>query len=366
MKRQKALIVDHVTKHFGGSVVLEDVSLALDRGEFLAILGPSGAGKSTLLAIIGGHVAPDAGSVYIEGRRMTGLAPERIPTATVFQSHALFPHLSVGENVAFGLRVRGMAKAHVFQRVNEVLELVGLGSFARRRIAGLSGGESQRVATARALAVRPDILLMDEPLAALDMNTKQRLQLYLKDLLHRLGLTTVYVTHDQAEALLMADRVAVIRKGRLEQIGKPQEIYLSPASAFVARFVGGANLVSGIVEREVKPGQLVVRCGKLVTTVQGRARPGASVILAIRPESVLLQTKQGGRSGTEAIVRGVDYLGATTRYNVDTSDVNSPNGGLSSVQPGPPRFEIGAQVRVIVDEGSGTVVEERSERPSPP
>jgi spermidine/putrescine transport system ATP-binding protein len=363
MERQKALVVDHVTKRFAGNAVLQDVSFELEPREFLAILGPSGAGKSTLLAIIGGHLAPDAGDVQIFGRSTAGLAPERIPTATVFQSHALFPHLSVGENVAFGLRVRGTAREKILERVSEVLELVGLGGFAGRRIAGLSGGESQRVATARALAIRPDILLMDEPLAALDKNTKERLELDLKELLHRLGLTTVYVTHDQAEALLMADRIAVLDRGRLEQIGEPQEVYLTPASAFVARFVGGANLVSGVVEREVEDGRVVVRCGTLATTARGSVRTGASVVIAIRPESVWLQTKQEGQGGVEAIVSGVHYLGATTRYTVDGVPINSPSGGLSSVRPGPPRFEVGAQVRVHVDEGAAMVVEKRAEGP---
>ena len=242
------LSLQHISKNFGEGDVLRDISLDVARGEFVTLLGASGCGKTTTLRIISGLETPDEGTVLLDGRDVTALPPERRPVNTVFQSYALFPHMNVEKNVAYGLRVRRMDKASIEKRVREMLELVQMADFAKRMPSQLSGGQRQRIAIARALAPEPELLLLDEPLGALDLQLRRQMQLELKRLQKKLGITFVYITHDQEEAINMSDRIAVMRGGRFEQIGTPDEIYNPPKTSYVATFVGNANILTGVVE----------------------------------------------------------------------------------------------------------------------
>ena len=235
-----------LTKRYGGEAVVREVGLVIEPGEFFSLLGPSGSGKTTTLMMIAGFVEPDEGSVRVAGGDITHVAPQHRGLGMVFQSYALFPHLDVFENVAFPLRVRRMAEAEIGTRVREALAIVRLEAFERRQIRQLSGGQQQRVALARAIVYRPKVILMDEPLGALDKNLRYDMQVEIKDIQRRLGMTVVYVTHDQEEAMNMSDRIAIMNHGRIVQLGRPREVYESPVDAFAGRFLGEANLIAGI------------------------------------------------------------------------------------------------------------------------
>ena len=265
------LSLQHISKNFGEGDVLRDISLDVARGEFVTLLGASGCGKTTTLRIISGLETPDEGTVLLDGRDVTALPPERRPVNTVFQSYALFPHMNVEKNVAYGLRVRRMDKASIEKRVREMLELVQMADFAKRMPSQLSGGQRQRIAIARALAPEPELLLLDEPLGALDLQLRRQMQLELKRLQKKLGITFVYITHDQEEAINMSDRIAVMRGGRFEQLGTPEEIYDEPKTHYVAQFIGRSTILSGKVEAVGKD-TAVIRgaCGSF--TADGRQR----------------------------------------------------------------------------------------------
>src|SRR5215213_7780245 len=239
------VVIDGLVKRYGAVVALDDVSLAVRRGEFIALLGPSGCGKTTLLRCTAGFVDPTAGEIRINGRSMKGVPPNRRPVNTVFQQYALFPHMSVAENVEFGPRRKRVAAAERARLAAEALAMVGLEGFGSRYPRELSGGQQQRVALARAVVNRPDLLLLDEPLGALDLKLRRQMQLELKDIQHDVGLTFLHVTHDQEEAMTMADTVAVMNKGKIEQMGAPEELYELPTTAFVANFLGQSNLFTG-------------------------------------------------------------------------------------------------------------------------
>jgi spermidine/putrescine transport system ATP-binding protein len=241
--------LDAVGKRFGEDVAVDAVSFAIQRGEFFSLLGPSGCGKTTLLRLIAGFEDATSGVVRIDGENVAGVPPNRRPVNTVFQSYALFPHLSVFDNVAFGPRIRSKQTAAIEPRVRAMLELVQLGDAALRKPHQLSGGQRQRVALARALVNEPSALLLDEPLSALDLELRRQMQLELKRIQRDVGITFVFVTHDQEEALTMSDRIAVMRSGRIEQVGTPEQIYDAPVSAFVARFIGSANLIAVTIEQ---------------------------------------------------------------------------------------------------------------------
>lgn len=241
------LSLKHISKNFGEGDVLSDVSLDVHRGEFVTLLGASGCGKTTTLRIVSGLETPDAGEVILSGQDMTSWPPEKRPVNTVFQSYALFPHMNVEKNVAYGLKVRGMGKSEQAARVKEMLELVQMSEYARRMPAQLSGGQRQRIAIARALAPQPQLLLLDEPLGALDLQLRRQMQIELKRLQKKLGITFIYITHDQEEAINMSDRIAVMRGGRFEQLGTPEEIYDHPATHYVAQFIGRSTLLTGTV-----------------------------------------------------------------------------------------------------------------------
>ena len=303
------------TRDYGAVRAVDALDLAVHEGEFLALLGPSGCGKTTTLNLVAGFVEPTAGRVLIDGEDVTGRPPHLRGLGVVFQSYALFPHLSVRENVAFGLRERRMAAAEIERRVGDALELVRLEPAGRQRPSELSGGMQQRVALARALVYRPRVLLLDEPLAALDKKLREGMRDELRTIHRSVGITTVFVTHDQAEALGLADRIAVMNRGRIEQLGPPREIYERPATRFVADFIGASTVLRG---RAVAADRVVVAGGTL--HVGGRAlRAGADVELAIRPERLRL-VAAAGDNVLDARVEGLVYQGAQTEVTARLGD----------------------------------------------
>jgi putative spermidine/putrescine transport system ATP-binding protein len=281
---------NRVSKSFGSSRVIDELTLDIATGELVSLLGPSGSGKTTLLMMLAGFEATSAGEIWLDGRRIDSLPPHRRGLGVVFQNYALFPHLSVSANVAFPLEMRSVGRREIAERVRRVLDMVQLTAMADRKPSQLSGGQQQRVALARALVFEPSVVLMDEPLGALDKKLREQMQLDIRALHQRLGLTIVFVTHDQSEALTMSDRIAVFNQGKIEQIGTPREIYDHPATRFVAEFIGETNLVEGVVKRV--EGQLA-----LVATSQGnilevhassRLESGQKVHVSVRPERVAL------------------------------------------------------------------------------
>jgi spermidine/putrescine transport system ATP-binding protein len=302
-----------VSKRFDGVQAVAAVSVEVAGGEFFSLLGPSGCGKTTSLRMVAGFERPDEGRVLIAGEEVTEVPPHRRPVNTVFQSYALFPHLSVADNVAFGLRFRRLSGRDKQRRAEEMLELVRLPGFGRRRPHQLSGGQQQRVALARALVLSPSVLLLDEPLGALDAKLRRELQLELKSLQREVGITFVYVTHDQEEALTMSDRIAVMAHGRIEQLGTPREVYEQPATAFVADFLGVSNLMSGRCD-----GAGRVRVGDVeLVAAQGRTRATGEVRVTIRPERVGVEPAEAaGVNRVPARIERFVYLGSTTQVHV--------------------------------------------------
>ena len=293
-----------VRKAYGETVAMDGVDLAVDEGELLTLLGPSGCGKTTTLNVIAGFVAPDAGRVLIDGTDVSGTPAWQRGLGVVFQSYALFPHMSVADNIAFGLRERHVGRTEAAARVRDALTLVRLAGVADRRPAQLSGGQQQRVALARALVIRPRVLLLDEPLAALDRKLRQEMRAELKEIQRAVGTTTVFVTHDQHEALGLSDRVAVMNHGRIEQLGTPEEVYERPVTAFVADFVGASSVLTG----RAAGGHLVEICGaRIAVRLDRPLRAGEMVRLVIRPEHVALGP--AGPNTVPAQVAGVMYLG---------------------------------------------------------
>jgi ABC-type Fe3+/spermidine/putrescine transport system ATPase subunit len=311
---ETALRLAGITKRYGAVTAVDGVDLEVRDGEFLTLLGPSGCGKTTTLGLIAGFFPPTAGEIWLKGRPVAGLPPFKRDIGVVFQDYALFPHMSAGENVGFGLRMRGVDRVELERRVAEALDLVQLRGLADRRPLELSGGQRQRVALARALVIRPAVLLLDEPLSNLDLKLREEMRVEIAGLQRRLGITTVFVTHDQGEALVMSDRIAVMQAGRIVQLGRPAEIYERPASRFVAEFIGRMNFFTD---------------------------GGAAV--AIRPERARLsKEKPAGGFARPGTVRNVLYLGATLEYHLDLQGekalVEAPNDG------GSPAFRAGDAV----------------------
>jgi spermidine/putrescine transport system ATP-binding protein len=308
---------------------VDRVDLTIADGEFFALLGPSGCGKTTTLRVIAGFEEPDEGEVRLAGRPLRGVPPFHRPVNTVFQDYALFPHMTVEQNVAFGLRMARVPRDEIRSRVDEALALVRLGGSGRRRPEQLSGGQRQRVALARALVNQPRVLLLDEPLGALDLKLRKAMQVELKELQQRVGITFVYVTHDQEEALTMADRIAVMNDGRVLQVGGPAEIYDAPVDRFVADFIGESNFLDGVVEEVgATVGRLRLPGGSLLAGVP-RAdglSSGDPALLAVRPEKLSLRPAAAapdpdeGEQRLRAIVRDVQYLGTDTRYQLASDD----------------------------------------------
>ena len=283
--------IDQVSKSFGPVQVIKGLSLDIERGEFVSLLGPSGSGKTTLLMLLAGFEQPTAGSILLDGRRIDHLPPHRREMGVVFQNYALFPHMSVADNVAFPLKMRGVARAEIEGRVKRALETVQLAAMRDRRPAQLSGGQQQRVALARALVFEPAVVLMDEPLGALDKQLREQMQLDIRELHKRLGLTVVFVTHDQSEALTMSDRIAVFNQGLIEQIGSPRDIYDHPRSKFVAEFIGETNLLEGTVKGHDGDGTTIeLDSSRHLTVARTDACAGARVLVSVRPERIQLSS----------------------------------------------------------------------------
>ena len=312
-----------------GEAVLDNISLEISKGEFITLLGSSGCGKTTTLRIIAGLEQPDAGSVWLDGREVTGLEPNQRDVNTVFQNYALFPHMNVAENIGYGLKLKKVPKSEIRKKVSQMLELVQLEGYEKRKPSELSGGQKQRVAIARALVNNPEVLLLDEPLGALDLQLRRAMQIELKHLQKKLGITFIYITHDQEEAINMSDRIAVMKDGRIEQIGTPDEIYNHPKTSYVATFVGNANILHGVTE-SIQGENAIVKIGndrvivKLETSQQDtedtggkqHLAAGEKVTLAVRSENILLQ---------EAAV-----IGDTGTDHRDTVDI-SVAGGISDI-----------------------------------
>ncbi len=331
--RASLLSLRNVAKHFGKNVVLRDVSLDVAEGEFLTILGESGSGKTTLLRIIAGFETASAGEVWMGEERLDRQPPYRRRVNTVFQHYALFPHLTVEQNVAYGLRVAKRPEAEIASRVEEALEKVKMSAHAKSKPSKISGGQQQRIALARALVNRPRLLLLDEPLSALDANLRRQMQVELKSLQREVGISFIFVTHDQEEAMVMSDRIALLRSGELEQVATPREIYGRPATAYAAQFIGHTNLLKG----EVRGG--MVRCGMLTWAA---ALPDGPVLFSLRPENVRLAAGNSATSGSVRVrgkVRHQAFHGATELIRVECADgsvlvVRTPGSGgaLSDVE----------------------------------
>ena len=312
-----------------GEAVLDNISLEISKGEFITLLGSSGCGKTTTLRIIAGLEQPDAGSVWLDGREVTGLEPNQRDVNTVFQNYALFPHMNVAENIGYGLKLKKVPKSEIRKKVSQMLELVQLEGYEKRKPSELSGGQKQRVAIARALVNNPKVLLLDEPLGALDLQLRRAMQIELKHLQKKLGITFIYITHDQEEAINMSDRIAVMKDGRIEQIGTPDEIYNHPKTSYVATFVGNANILHGVAE-SIQGENAIVKIGndrvivKLETSQRDTEDTGAKqylsagekVTLAVRSENILLQ---------EAAV-----IGDTDTDNGDAVDISVTDRGLDA------------------------------------
>ncbi len=312
------LRVDGVHAVYGDTVALHDISLEIADNEFFALLGPSGCGKTTLLRSIAGFETPAAGRIEVDGRDLLAMPAHKRPVNMMFQSYALFPHMSVEANIGYGLVSEGVGRAEVRSRVNEVMDVVGLGHLSKRRPAQLSGGQRQRVALARAIVKRPRLLLLDEPLSALDRQVRASMQLELKRLQHEVGLTFVVVTHDQEEAMSMADRIAVLRDGRLEQLATPQTLYAAPATRFVASFIGTANLLDGV---STPSGVEIAGLGEVPAAHS--APTGAPVTAVVRPEDVEL-SEDAATAGLRGTVVDTYFLGGASTISLDVPGIAGP------------------------------------------
>jgi putative spermidine/putrescine transport system ATP-binding protein len=336
-----SLNLKDLVKTYGTETVVDNVSAAIPPGQFFSLLGPSGSGKTTTLMMIAGFVTPDSGLIEMDGADITRTQAERRGLGMVFQNYAIFPHLNVYENIAFPLRARRTPEPEIRRRVEEALELVRLDRFATRFARQLSGGQQQRVAIARAIVYHPPIVLMDEPLGALDKNLRYEMQTELKDIQQRLGMTVIYVTHDQEEAMNLSDRIAIMNHGRIEQVGQPGTIYETPANGFVARFLGEANLIEATVET-IQDAQATLRTtnGARLQAPAGETRLGQKVQLFIRPEKIALAAAEGQNQLTGP-VRRRSFLGNIVRLSVQAGPgidvtIDLANTGAEIPEPGTP------------------------------
>ncbi|MCC0015086.1 MAG: ABC transporter ATP-binding protein [Rhodobiaceae bacterium] len=359
-KASVAVAARGVSKIFGSGSnevrALDDVSLDIRTNEFFTLLGPSGCGKTTLLRLVAGFESPTRGSIFLDGEDITAEPPNRRPVNTVFQSYALFPHLTVAQNVAFGLEMLGRPRKEISDTVARMLALVRMEQLANRATSQISGGQQQRVALARALAPRPKVLLLDEPLSALDLKLRKEMQIELKRLQTETGITFIFVTHDQEEALTMSDRIAVMSAGRILQIGSPEEIYNHPAGRFVASFIGESNFFEGTVHN-VRGNSVEIRMpsGDMVTAHSLSGKPEGSVTFAVRPEHVRLE--QFGTSGTlAATVTDSVYFGTDTHCHLELDGGERLVARLQNKVSGGPGYEKGMRAGVRFDDGAAQVL----------
>ncbi len=336
--------VQGLCKSFGDMRAVNAVSLDVQRGEFFALVGPSGCGKTTLLRMLAGFEKPDAGGIFIDGRNMTNVAANKRPINMVFQSYAVFPHMDVAENVAYGLKIAGLARDEIMARTEEALTLVKLAGQQSKRPDQLSGGQRQRVALARALVMRPQVLLLDEPLSALDAKLREAMQLELVHLQKTVGITFLIVTHDQSEALSMADRIAVMQDGVVRQVASPKELYEAPNCRFVADFIGRINLFDGLASPAGKPGRLLIS-SRIFSDVELEGNARGAVTLAVRPEKIHVShypATQDGRINIRGNIMDISYFGGYSNMFIDigtdrplmTSITNFNRDGASSVAHG--------------------------------
>ena len=339
--------LEGVTKIFGSVVAVDHATLDIESGEFFTIIGPSGHGKSTLLRLIAGFEVPEEGRIYFNDKDVTFMKPYERDTAMVFQNYALWPHMTVFENIAYGLRLRKVPEEEIRRKVKEVLELMNLEGTENRYPLQLSGGQQQRVALARALVVEPKVLLLDEPLSNLDAKLRLEMREELKKLQRKLGITTVYVTHDQTEALSMSDRIAVIYKGRIQQVGRPEELYFRPANLFVASFLGRSNVLDGDVLGEEVPGRLIVSVPglneDLVVVYEGDEPPEGKVRVVIRPESITLARPTDVENVVETVVETVMFMGDKIEVRLATQEAS-----LVSYMSNRLQIAEGARVRIRI------------------
>jgi spermidine/putrescine transport system ATP-binding protein len=347
--------LENITKRFDDVVAVDGISLEVPRGSFFALLGPSGCGKTTTLRLIGGFEEPNDGTIFLGDRDVTGLPPYKRDVNTVFQSYALFPHLSIFDNVAFGLRRRGVRGGDLRGRVHKILELVQLAGFERRKTRQLSGGQQQRVALARALVNSPRVLLLDEPLGALDLKLRKEMQLFIKGLQHDIGTTFIHVTHDQEEAMTMADTIAVMKDGHIEQLDSPSELYEHPRTPFVAGFLGVSNLLHGAADGD---GAVRLADGTALRVPAAAGRRGALAI-GVRPEKIRIGRHDENALAGEVVERS--YVGVSTQYIVET-----PSGAITiyvqNTEPAAGAAQPGDQVTISWSPESTFVVESEEER----
>lgn len=354
--RNVLLKLKSITKSFGSTCILDEINLEVEDGEFLTVLGPSGSGKTTILRMIGGFTNPTSGSILLDGQDISSMPINRRPFNTVFQDYAIFPHMTVFENIGYGLKIRGISRSEIKKRVADVLGLVHLESLAERYPAQISGGQKQRVALARAIVCRPRLILLDEPLSALDIELRKKMQYFLKEIQREIKTTFLFVTHDQEEAITMADRICVMSHGKIQQIGSPLDVYYKPKTDFVARFFGENNLISGkldslnsdVREFDSTWGLIACTCAKQpdIQTAQN----GVLAYAVIRPESIQIQQTVEKLANCQnyfpAIVSAIHFSGVTTTITVKTTN-GSPDDNLRIKLPSRPdglSFDIGNAV----------------------
>ncbi len=350
------LRLEGVTKRFGSVVAVDDVNLGIEHGEVMSILGPSGCGKTTTLRLIAGFLKPDKGRILMGGSDVTDLPPEKRNVGMVFQNYALWPHMTVYDNIAFGLKIRKMPKEEIRRKVREVLELVRLEGFESRYPPQLSGGQQQRVALARALALEPQVLLMDEPLSNLDAKLREEMRFEVRELQKKLSITTVYVTHDQAEALAISDRIAIMNKGKIVQVGSPSEIYDNPANQFVASFIGISNFIEGELEA-VEGGYGVVRLEsgsrvtcRLSSRLLEEGKPSGRVLIVVRPENIELAGRDSENVLEVRVTRKI-YLGNVVDYRVDLDGAE-----LRLLLPPEKSLGLGERVRISLNPQKSVII----------
>jgi spermidine/putrescine transport system ATP-binding protein len=353
--RQTAVDVQGVSKIFGAGAdqvaALDNVSVTIAENEFFTLLGPSGCGKTTLLRLIAGFEMPSAGQILLEGKDISGLPPYERPVNTVFQNYALFPHMTVAGNIAFGLEMLGKPKAEIRETVTAMLKLVRMEELANRKTSQISGGQQQRVALARALAPRPKVLLLDEPLSALDLKLRKEMQIELKRLQGETGITFIFVTHDQEEALTMSDRIAVMSKGRILQVGSPREIYDQPAERFVANFIGETNFLEGeVTKKGVKLASGVELPARLPPDFAGKTK----ATIVIRPEHARITAP--AKKGLTGILRDVVYFGTDTHYHVDLDGAGEFIVREQNSRGTAPAFKTGDKVSIAIGENAAQVL----------